>query len=271
MGLANQVLTMKVLLVLAITTLASAKPQGGQPAQGKDGKIVGGEEAPEHAFPYQISLRNLGSHICGGSIINQNQVITAAHCVEGAGAFPVLDGVIAGAHKRKGEVGHQQRHIASLEKHEDHNNPRFNNDVAIITVSEPFDFTDPHVQPIAMFMSDDAEIPAGTVCNATGWGLTNGAGIFGPNALQWVQIPALSHEDCENLHPGYITDGMVCAGSQGHTVCNGDSGGPLVCPDAQGKGKLAGLVSFGTNGCPNAAGFTKVSFYEDWIQARVDP
>ena len=172
------------------------------------------------AFPYQISLRNLGSHICGGSIINQNQVITAAHCVEGAGAFPVLDGVIAGAHKRKGEVGHQQRHIASLEKHEDHNNPRFNNDVAIITVSEPFDFTDPHVQPIAMFMSDDAEIPAGTVCNATGWGLTNGAGIFGPNALQWVQIPALSHEDCENLHPGYITDGMVCAGSQGHTVCN---------------------------------------------------
>ena len=50
--LLHQVLTMKVLLVLAITTLASAKPQGGQPAQGKDGKIVGGEEAPERKLLY---------------------------------------------------------------------------------------------------------------------------------------------------------------------------------------------------------------------------
>ena len=49
----------------------------------------------------------------------------------------------------------------------------------------------------------------------------------------------------------------------------GDSGGPLVCPDADGNGKLAGLVSFGHSGCTGAAVFTKVSFYEDWIQARV--
>jgi len=69
---------------LTILTI-EAKPRG---------KIIGGEEAPKHEFPWQISLRNLGSHICGGSIINRNQVITAAHCVEGAS--PAFDSVSYG-------------------------------------------------------------------------------------------------------------------------------------------------------------------------------
>jgi len=158
-----------------------------------------------------------------------------------------------------------------MEAHQDHNNPQFNNDVALITVTEPFDFTDPHVQPIEMFKLEDAEIAAGAVCNSTGWGLTSGGGLFPPNALQWVEIPINSGEDCENTFSGLITDGMVCAGSHGHTCCNGDSGGPLVCPDGTGNGKLAGLVSFGHTGCTDATVFTKVSHYEDWIQARVVP
>ena len=51
----------------------------------------------------------------------------------------------------------------------------------------------------------------------------------------------------------------------------GDSGGPLVCPDADGKGKLAGLVSFGLTGCTDMGVFTKVAQYDDWIQARLEP
>ena len=107
-----------------------------------------------------------------------------------------------------------------MEAHEDHNNPRFNNDVAIITVTEPFDFSDPNVQPIDMFMSDDAEIPARTRCNSTGWGVRYGGGTHPTNALQWIQLPLYSHEDCENLYPDYITEGMECAGSNAHTTCN---------------------------------------------------
>ena len=67
------------------------------------------------------------------------------------------------------EFGHQKRSVKSLEAHENHNEPtRFNNDVAIITVTEPFDFSDPNVQPIEWFKKDDPEITGETICNATG-------------------------------------------------------------------------------------------------------
>merc|ERR1712215_465668 len=178
MGVYHFYITMRSLIILLLVTLVYSKPQV-KTAHFTDGRIIGGEEAPEHEFPWQISLRNLGSHICGGSIINEMQVITAAHCV--AGGLPILDTVIAGAHHRILEGGHQKRSIQSMEAHEDHNNPQFNNDVAIITLKEPFDFSDPNVQPIEMFTSVDAEIPADTLCNSTGWGLTSGAGLFLPN------------------------------------------------------------------------------------------
>merc|ERR1711900_25908 len=141
MGKSEKNLTMKVYLVFCFLAAASAKPQGSPAVGYADGRIMGGEEAPAHEFPWQISLRNLGSHICGGSIINKNQVITAAHCVEGA--LPALDSVVAGAHHRILEGGHQTRRVAKMEYHASWNNPPFNNDVALITVSEPFDFSDP--------------------------------------------------------------------------------------------------------------------------------
>ena len=55
--------------------------------------------------------------------------------------------------------------MESLEAHVDHNNPRFNNDIAIITVTEPFDFSDPNVQPIGWFNQEDEQIPEKTICN----------------------------------------------------------------------------------------------------------
>merc|ERR1711931_230666 len=245
----------KGFLVFCFIAAAAAKPQGNPAVGFADGRIIGGEEAPPHEFPWQISLRNLGSHICGGSIINKNQVITAAHCVEGA--LPILDSVVAGAHHRILEGGHQTRRVAKMEHHESWNTPPFNNDVALITVSEPFDFSDPNVQPIEMMKSsvDGELIPAETICNSTGW----------------AQLPQHSREQCEEIFPGYISDGMICAGGKGHATCNGDSGGPLVCPDANGVGKLAGLVSFGYTGCTDAGVYTMVSHYEEWITARLTP
>ena len=107
-----------------------------------------------------------------------------------------------------------------MEFNENWNTPQFNNDVALITLKEPFDFSDPNVQPIEMFLGSDAEIAPETVCNSTGWGLTTGAGLFLPNALQWAKLPVHSRADCEEIFPGYITDGMICAGTTGYSTCN---------------------------------------------------
>merc|ERR1719305_1908028 len=156
--------------------------------------------------------------------------------------------IIGGAHDRNLEAGHQSRAISSMEFHGSWNTPPFDHDICLVTVNAPFDFTDPNVQPVEFFKTADAEIPPETVCNSTGWGLTTGGGLFLPNHLQWIQIPVHSAADCESIFEGYITENMICAGSAGAATCNGDSGGPLVCPDANGVGKLAGIVSFGYTG-----------------------
>ena len=75
---------------------------------------------------------------------------------------------MAGAHKRNFEFGHQQRSIESMEFNSNFSSEDFEDDISIITVTEAFDFSDPHVQPIDMFKTDDAKIPDGTTCVSTG-------------------------------------------------------------------------------------------------------
>ena len=103
----------------------------------------------------------------------------------------------------------------------------------------------------------------------SGWGLTSGGGIFAPNKLQVVEIDILNQEECNGIFQGYIKPGMICAGEPGAAPCNGDSGGPLVCPDGNGNNKLAGIVSFGENGCTTTGVYTRVSHYEEWISERI--
>merc|ERR1712214_273815 len=126
---------MKAVLLVAVVGLAAAKPQP-KDLSLTEGRIIGGEEAPKHEFPWQVSLKSLGSHICGGSIVNRNQVITAAHCCEGQ--LAAFDRIIAGAHDRNLEAGHQSRGIDSMEFHESWNNPAFDHDICLVTVKEPF-------------------------------------------------------------------------------------------------------------------------------------
>ena len=231
-------------------------------------QIVGGQEAEPHAYPWQVSLRSWGNHICGGSIINERQVLCAAHCVQGQMAF--FDAVVAGAHEIYEQNDIQFRHIKTMEAHESFNEETLIDDISIITVTEPFDFSDPHVQPVPMFKASMGEpVAPGTTCVSTGWGFTHGGDTFPPRYLQEVSIDILSFGECSDIFPpGSITDGMICAGKPGAGPCNGDSGGPLVCPDADGNFKLAGIVSWGEAGCTNAGVYTRVSQYEQWISDK---
>ena len=220
------------------------------------------------AYPWQVSITTFGLHNCGGSIINEYQVITSGRCVQGQWAF--VDSVVAGAHKRNFEFGHQKRNVAKMEAHEDLDYLSCNNDVGIITVTQPFDFSDPHVQPIGMFKTSvDESVAPNTTCFATGWGqLSGGINPTLQNALQVVEIEVISNENCQSEYEGNIEPGMICAGKAGAGTCSGDSGGPLVCPDAKGDLKLAGLVSLVNEKCSSSSVFARVSYYEDWIAAH---
>ena len=109
---------------------------------------------------------------------------------------------MAGAHKLNFEGGHQKRNIEKMEGHGNFNMQDLADDISIITVTEPFDFSDPNVQAIETFKTTDEEIAPGTTCISSGWGLTTGGGLFPPNTLQVVDLDIVSQEECNNIFDG---------------------------------------------------------------------
>jgi len=237
-------------------------------------RIIGGDTAEPHAYPWQISLqmRQLGifSHICGGSVIDEHTIVCAAHCVIGEVEEQVQ--VVAGAHNiaKDEDNSWQVRKIAKLLAHEDYDSYNIENDISLIRLAEPLEFNE-FVQPVKLAKTGEM-VEAGTECLNSGWGVThNGILPHLPDELQVVSVPIVDQETCVNIYQdiGPVYDGEICAGSKDKGACNGDSGGPLVCPNEDGDLILHGIVSWGMKPCaqeqyPNV--YTRVSYYRDWIE-----
>lgn len=141
-------------------------------------RVVGGEDATLHEFPYQISIRSpSGEHHCGGSILNENYILTAAHCI-----VPEGSSVVAGAHNLSEPNTHEQaRKIEKFIGHEKYPGSVSPYDIALIKVSEPFVFNT-FVSNIEL--PKRGEYPNGKAI-LSGWGSTSG-GLFPifPDILQ---------------------------------------------------------------------------------------
>merc|ERR1712018_885036 len=105
------------------------------------GYIVGGQEAVPHEFPWQILMRKSGRFACGGILINENWVLTAAHCVSSSTYGLEL---LAGRHQLctsscpdEGST-EQRRTVKRVIRHEDYNSRTIDNDVALLEVTKPF-------------------------------------------------------------------------------------------------------------------------------------
>uniref|UniRef100_A0A4X2LVV5 trypsin n=1 Tax=Vombatus ursinus TaxID=29139 RepID=A0A4X2LVV5_VOMUR len=235
---------MKFLLILSFIGAAVA-------SSSDDDKIVGGETCLESSVPFQASL-NAGYHFCGGSLINEQWVVSAAHSME-----PLIKILLPysriqvrlGEHNIEATDGNEQ--FIQSEKVIRH--PRFSswtldNDILLIKLKTPAILND--------------------YCLISGWGNTVSPGANYPDLLQCLVAPILSEADCKASYPGEITDNMVCVGflEGGKDSCQGDSGGPVAC-----NGELQGIVSWGY-GCAqkNRPGvYTKVCKYVDWIKATI--
>lgn len=238
-------------------------------------EIVGGQPAAVGAWPWQAMVRS-GPYLCGGSLVAQEWVVTAAHCLYDAENNPIVASrisVVLGEHNRAQSDGMEQfLTVEEVFVHEEFSDWSNNNDIALLKLASPATIN-ARVKPIAPLLSpeqDNLAMP-GKLSMVTGWGST-GEGGSAAVILMEVEVPIVENEVCNRAY-GTITENMVCAGyaDGGKDSCQGDSGGPLVVPDQEGGWHLAGLVSFGY-GCarPNFYGvYTRVSQYVDWIESHI--
>lgn len=238
----------------------------------EDARIVGGVDADIADFPWQISMQTTsGFHYCGGSILNEEWIVTAAHCVDGSAAASIR--VVAGFTKQSLSGEGQTREVAEVISFPGYVSPEQGKDAALLRLATPLDLTAPGVSAIELVTEANVAVTApGVISTVTGWG-TLAAGGTSPDILQMVDVPLVSNEDAQAAYNREtITDDQLAAGVLGvggRDACQGDSGGPLVVPNAAGDAyMLAGIVSWGY-GCGDAKYpglYARVSSFATWIQ-----
>uniref|UniRef100_A0A4W6G5F3 Peptidase S1 domain-containing protein n=1 Tax=Lates calcarifer TaxID=8187 RepID=A0A4W6G5F3_LATCA len=232
-------------------------------------RIVGGEDAPPGSWPWQVSLQRFGGHVCGGSLVNREWVISAAHCFFSTSGWQISLGRQNLQGNNPNEVS---RTVARIILHPNYDSITNNNDIALLKLSSPVTFTD-YIRPVCL-AAGGSVFNNGTDSWVTGWGaVKEGVSLPFPETLQEVEVPVLGNRQCNCLNGvGTVTDNMICAGvlAGGKDSCQGDSGGPMV--SKQGSVWVqSGIVSFGF-GCarPNLPGvYSRVSRYQSWINSFI--
>ncbi|XP_053663425.1 trypsin-1-like [Anopheles marshallii] len=226
-------------------------------------RIVGGVPVNIRDFPYQVSLRR-GRHFCGGSIIDVEWILTAAHCTRTINVLGLWVHV-GSTHVNDGGRSVKVRRIL----HHPKQNSWSDYDFSLLHLDQPLNFSET-VQPIRMrrpsTSESDGELSDGTLCKVSGWGNTHNPDES-TLVLRAANVPLTNHRRCNEVYEGIgsVTESMICAGYDegGKDSCQGDSGGPLVC-----DGQLTGVVSWG-KGCaePGFPGvYAKVSTAFEWIE-----
>ncbi|XP_055919661.1 trypsin-4-like [Eupeodes corollae] len=225
--------------VLLIVILASL-------ATGTDidviGRIVGGYVVDIGSYPYMVSVRSNDRHICGGSIIAPDTILTAAHCTNGR---PVSQFTIR-CGSDSADLGRVHQ-VYQIQQHYYYDPQTTNYDVAKLKIIPPIAYSR-NSQPIRLSTQRPAE---NALLVVSGWGrLWQG---MKPTSearqhLRAVYVRAMNQNECfQKYKSKEVTSTMLCAASPGKDSCQGDSGGPLV--DAR-TGEQYGIASWGS-GCAN--------------------
>uniref|UniRef100_A0A3B4H127 Acrosin n=1 Tax=Pundamilia nyererei TaxID=303518 RepID=A0A3B4H127_9CICH len=257
--------TFKVYVQVNLKLFFSLLGCGERPLFGPPGasRIVGGREAPEGAWPWQVSIQIQYRHHCGGTLLSSVWVLTATHltvralCTNnwGGGSLP-------------------QRYWREVKMHDGYNIITSDNDVTLLLLSSPFKFTN-YIQPICLpgDVIHEAMLNL-SHCFVSGWGSEmNSTGPL-TNKLQEAEVELIDRRTCNRVtwYNGIITEKMICAGLESGAAdsCQGDSGGPLQCySENQDRFYQVGVTSFGDEcGLPHKPGvYARVSIFSKWLTA----
>ncbi|XP_076153540.1 tryptase-2-like isoform X1 [Alosa pseudoharengus] len=263
---------MRLKVCLCVTLLLSTAT--GLPHLNSRSSIVGGEDAPPGQWPWMVYLQTTNgmvSYSCGGSLINTQWVLTAAHCVDPYSYN--LEKVVVGQLKLREPTGWEYpvHHVLIHPGYRGRNNGDWHNDIALVQLKKPV-VTSKLVKLVALPTPLDV-FNNRSECWVTGWGrVAEKTPLGGKMTLQQLKLPLVDDNTCRKVYPG-TTDKQLCAGYMqgGKDSCKGDSGGPLVCKLPSGKFVQVGVVSFG-HGCARRGYpgvYTRVISYTKFIQDTI--
>lgn len=229
-----------VLLVLSASCLAAALE--------KSPKVVNGTDSDISRHPYMVSIRKIEAHHCGGTILNPEWVLSAAHCLHNAaGIYTVQYGttVISGD-------GPTVVNVSQVIRHEDYDpDNNYKNDIGLVRLSEPIQVGFEGFMVRLPFSG--TYFATGTPAVLAGWGLNATGGVLMPH-LQEARLQVYSNFDCAQLHRTTVHYTNICGGipDGGKGQCSGDSGGPLLVDGVQ-----VGIVSWSVSTSKSSRPSTK--------------
>ncbi|XP_065761129.1 serine protease 48 [Muntiacus reevesi] len=241
------------------------------------GRVVGGKDAAAMRWPWQVSLKFSNFHVCGGSLISDRWIVTAAHCLQMTW-IPFLYTVWLGSIDINNLGEGVIHHVSRMVIHPIYNNA--SGDIALLRLFTRVTYRS-SILPICLSHVRKKQLIVPGSCWVTGWGKLREGDANNPTTLQEAEVPIIEHQKCENIYnplapflpqaQPVIEESMVCAGdlNKGKDTCQGDSGGPLAC-QIDGIWILIGLSSWGM-GCGTSfpGVYTNVTYYQKWIMSVI--
>ena len=265
--------------VMNTTSITHTEKEGG------DARIIGGSAAAysnSYVPNNQVMLlRRTGTNSqgqptyapnnCGGTLITNKHVLTAAHCI---GRYGANGGVLVNARNpydtNNNGAPKWKSPVASEMAHPEYGSHGKGYDVGIITLQDPVPDSMLSSLPPARIASS---VPSdGSAAVVAGFGRTNANSSAKPQTMQAVQIQKISSSQCQSAYSG-IDSSQFCAGNWngGQDSCQGDSGGGLHAGTSPSSQTLVGVVSWG-QGCGlagNPGVYASVPFFQSWIRSQV--
>ncbi|KAJ6663522.1 hypothetical protein lerEdw1_009601 [Lerista edwardsae] len=243
-------------------------------------RIIGGFECVPHSQPWHVFIYDSQLTRCGGALIDEHWVLTAAHClgrqvcgVTGRTERTLESRPVSflrsnlrihlGEHDlRKHDYGEQLSRAVKFIRHPDFEPDTLKNDIMLLRLDPPARLSRT-IQIIPM--AEDC-VPIGTQCVVSGWGTTTYPQVNYAYTLTCIDAEVLPKDMCQSIYGNYYAEKEICAGLMegGKDSCQGDSGSPMTC-----NGIAHGLVSWGADHCAAKempAIYTEICKFREWIE-----